>query len=181
MIWYIANCIWNIKNCANIVENQGGDEKVADGLCVGAAKLGEKWKVSFLSLLFGGETFSPLKVDGKICWIFFRYERKDFTVVIQPAFTDVRLKLTTIKSLKQISQDLTFQLELFMRPDKRGKRQVESITSLTSDDHQALNFQGCGLFLLCPWLSSSKPKVAWTDGQVSLRLKSVLIFKWAKV
>ena len=29
---------------------------------------------------------------------FFRYERKDFTVVIQPAFTDVRLKLTTIKT-----------------------------------------------------------------------------------
>ena len=28
--------------------------------------------------------------------IYFRYERKDFTVVIQPAFTDVRLKVGSI-------------------------------------------------------------------------------------
>ena len=39
-----------------------------------------------------------------VCWYFeeeknhihFRYERKDFTVVIQPAFTDVRLKVGSI-------------------------------------------------------------------------------------
>jgi len=41
-----------------------------------------------------------------------RYERKDFTVVIQPAFTD---------------------LELFMRPDKRGKRQVVDYSFFAPD------------------------------------------------
>ena len=30
----------NIKNFAKLTKNQGRDEKVADGLCVGTAKLG---------------------------------------------------------------------------------------------------------------------------------------------
>ena len=39
--------ILSIKNFAKIVENQGRYEKVADGLCVGAAKLDTNWKVGF--------------------------------------------------------------------------------------------------------------------------------------
>ena len=44
--------IWFIKNFAKLAKNQGRHEKVADGLCVGAAKLGQKWKVRFCLVLF---------------------------------------------------------------------------------------------------------------------------------
>ena len=54
--WYKIAIRWSIQKITNIVWNQGGDEKVADGLCLGAAKLGRKWKVSFC-LVF-------------VCWYF---------------------------------------------------------------------------------------------------------------
>ena len=73
---------------------------------------------------------------------YFRYERKDFTVVIQPAFTDVRFKVESV-FLFQVS---SFQLELFMRPDKRGTRQVHFAKESL---HYGKHVDFGGLFDIC--------------------------------